>query len=104
PDLVELILQHYNDTFALPHISAGAKAAVVGKIRTDGKYIVTYQDEIIVDANASDVTKGILYDRPYVAAKKIFNEPDLPDHTDNYNAVLLQLLAHANIASRAPIY
>jgi len=103
PGLVDLILTHYNQTFALPAISAGAQAAVVGKIRADGQYIVKYQGAEIVHARASDVTKGILYDRPYAPAIKKLTEPALATPTD-FNSVLLQLLAHENIASRAPIF
>ena len=103
PDLIDLILTHYNNTFALPAISAGAKAAVIGKIRTDGLYSVKYHTEEIVHARASDVTKGIRYDRPYAPIIKEHAEPDLEKPTD-YNALLLQLLAHENIASRAPIF
>ena len=103
PELVDMILTHYNQTFALPEISAGAQAAVVGKIRTDGMYVVKYHGEQIVHARASDVTKGILYDRPYAPALKQFSEPTLPAISD-YNGVLLKLLAHENIASRAPIF
>jgi phosphoribosylformylglycinamidine synthase len=103
PHLVGLILNHYNHVFALPDISSGARAAVVGKIRTDGQYVVKYQGKEIVHAKASDVTKGILYDRPFLPAQKELIEPELPAPLD-YNSVLLKLLAHENIASRAPIY
>src|SRR5204862_3631138 len=50
PDLVDLILTHYNETFALPIVSNGARAAVVGKIRTDGMYVVKYHGEELVNA------------------------------------------------------
>ncbi len=102
PTLVDMVLTHYNETFALPKVSEGACAAVIGKIRTDGLYVVKHHGKEIVRAKASDVTQGILYDRPY--AKKItsLQEPVLPEPTD-YNSVLLKLLAHENIASRAPI-
>jgi phosphoribosylformylglycinamidine synthase len=103
PELVDFILTHYNDTFALPEISANARAAVVGKVRTDGQYIVKFHGQEIVNARASDVTKGIVYDRPFIAASKTFNEPTIPLQS-NYNDVLLKLLAHENIASRAPIF
>lgn len=103
PDLVDFILTHYNQTFALPEISAGAQAAVVGKIRTDGMYIVKNHGREIVHARASDVTKGILYDRPYAPAPKNCIEPHLTAPQD-YNVELLKLLAHENIASRAPIF
>lgn len=103
PEWVDMVLNHYNKTFALPEISAGACAAVVGKIRTDHQYVVKYLDEVIVNAKASDITKGILYDRPYAPVEKIFTEPTLKEIND-YNAVLLQCLSHENIASRAPIF
>lgn len=103
PELVDLVLTHYNQTFALPDISYGAKASVVGKIRTDGMYIVNFHGEKIVEALASDVTKGILYDRPYASANKIFSEPNLSLPSD-FNEIVLKLLAHENIASRAPIF
>jgi len=103
PELVDLVITHYNQTFALPDISSGAEAKVVGKIRTDGMFVVNYQGQQIVHARATDVTKGILYDRPYQSVHKTFSEPNLPAPTD-YNSVLLKLLAHENIASRAPIF
>ncbi len=103
PDLVDMMLAHYNETFALPQVSNGARAAVVGKIRTDGKYVVKHNANTLVDAKAEDVTKGILYDRPYQAAKKSFTEPDLITPI-NLNDTLIALLSHHNIASRAPIF
>jgi phosphoribosylformylglycinamidine synthase II len=103
PLLADFILTHYNETFALPQISNGAQAQVIGKIRNDGRYVVSYHGAGIVDARASDVTQGILYDRPYHPGEKNLMEPELAQPVD-FNAVLLQLLAHENIASRAPIF
>ncbi len=102
-DLVETILHHYNETFALPKVSEGARAAVVGKIRDDGLYVVNYHGKELVRANAADVTQGILYDRPFITKLQAISEPAL-SAPQNYNDVLLKLLSHENIASRAPIY
>jgi len=102
PEIVETILTHYNEIFALPQVSEGARAAVVGKIRTDGMYVVNYQGKELVHAKAHDVTKGIVYDRPYHPKSQSLAEPHLSAPT-HFNQVLLQLLAHENIASRAPI-
>lgn len=102
-NLVDTILKHYNETFALPKVSEGARAAVIGKIRTDGLYVVNYQGKELVRAKAQDITKGILYDRPYTSKAASVTEPKLAIPKD-YNQVLLQLLAHENIASRAPIF
>lgn len=103
PKLVDMILTHYNETFALPNVSEGARAAVIGKIRTDGLYVVNYRGKELVRAKAQDVTKGILYDRPHAAKSQDLREPHLSAPKD-YNATLLSLLAHENIASRKPIY
>jgi len=103
PALSELILTHYNQTFALPSIAAGAEAKIIGKIGTDKKYRVYHHRSLLVDAFASDITKGLLYDRPALASAKNHCEPQLPV-LPNYNAVLLKLLAHENLASRAPVF
>lgn len=102
PEVTPLILEHYNTTFALPTISAGAQATVVGKIRRDRRYIVRYRGEEIVNALAHDVVAGIVYDRPVQPPVRGGVEPDISAPQD-YNHTLLKLLAHENIASRRPI-
>ncbi len=103
PHLVDTVLSHYNETFSLPQVSEGACAAVVGKIRTDGMYVVNYKGQELVRAKVTDVTKGIVYNRPYKSQKKKLKEPKLAQPKD-YNSILLKLLAHENIASKAPIF
>ncbi len=103
PDLADTILHHYNQVFALPLVSQGACAAVVGKIRNDGLYVVNYQGKELVRAKVPDVTKGIVYHRPFTAKPQKAYEPQIPVITD-FNDILLRLLAHENVASRAPIF
>lgn len=103
PDVTQLILDHYNNTFDFPNISEKAAACVVGKIRGDGRYKVTYKGQTLVDAKAKEVTEGLVYDRPYTHTKNEVSEPDLPE-PDDLSKVLLDLLAHENIASRAPVF
>ncbi|MFI4962299.1 MAG: AIR synthase-related protein, partial [Legionellales bacterium] len=103
PSLVETVLNHYNHLFDLPGVSEGACAAVVGKIRTDGLYVVHYKGEELVRAKVQDVTKGIVYDRPFVFKKNTFLEPTF-NKPVYYNDILLQLLSHENIASKAPLF
>lgn len=103
PDLAHMVLDHYNKTFALPQVSEGACAAVIGKIRTDGLYVVNYQGKELVRAKVPDVTQGIVYNRPYEFKAAKEEAPLIPQPTD-FNETLLTLLAHENIASRAPIF
>lgn len=103
PSLVDTILTHYNETFALPQVSEGACAAVIGKIRTDGMYVVKLNGKELVHAKAHDVTKGILYDRPYSVKEESQQTVKLLA-PESYHRTLLSLLSHENIASRAPIF
>ena len=102
PELVDMILTHYNERFALPNISSHARASVIGTIRSDGLYRVHDQGHLLIDAKASDITQGIRYDRPVTPIKTTLNEPVFKESAPNQ--VLLHLLAHENIASRAPIF
>jgi phosphoribosylformylglycinamidine synthase len=103
PSITKLIINHYNITFDLPGVSKGAKASLIGKIRDDGQYIVHDKDEEIVNAVASEVTKGFLYERPYEDPKKTFKEPVLETPSD-FNKILLNVMSHENMASREPIF
>jgi len=97
PDLTPMILAHYNKEYALPAVSEGACATIVGKIRADDRYQVTYQGKILIDAKANDITQGIVYDRPTRQPVREFAPVQLPQI--DIAATLLQLLAHENIAS-----
>ena len=103
PQVTPIIIDHYNNTFDLPSVSHGARASIIGKIRDDGQYIVHNGKEEIVNAPASEVTKGFLYDRLTEPIKKDPKEPLLSEPSD-YNSVLLKLLSHENISSREPLF
>lgn len=103
PDLVDIFLDHYNVRFALPEVSQGAFACVIGKIRSDGLYVVKYHEKVLVNAQAIDVTQGLSYDRPHKKTTNQLNEPVLTLSHD-YQALFLKMLAHENIASRASIF
>ncbi|MBH50395.1 MAG: phosphoribosylformylglycinamidine synthase II [Candidatus Marinimicrobia bacterium] len=103
PDITQLILDHYNKTYNLPAVSDGAMASQIGKIRSDGQYVVHYNGETIVDAKANQVTRGFLYERKFTAINKRDDTPELSQVAD-YGSVLLKLLSHENIASRKTVY
>ena len=101
PDLVDMVLNHYNHEFALPKIALNAKATVIGQLRLDGSYVVHMEGEQIVHAKAHDITRGIVYQRPVKSYQTEEKEPSLPETNDQ--ETLLALLAHENIASRAAV-
>ncbi|AEC02081.1 phosphoribosylformylglycinamidine synthase subunit PurL [Parasphaerochaeta coccoides] len=103
PDLTSLIMDHYNVTYALGGVSAGAAARVIGRITADTRYVVTSGAKVLVDAPASDVTKGFLYQRDVAPAlPPLQKEPVIKEK--NVGKTLLDILSHPNVASRAPLY
>jgi phosphoribosylformylglycinamidine synthase len=103
PDITQLILDHYNKIYNLPAVSDGAMASQIGKIRSDGQYVVHYNGETIIDAKANQVTRGFLYERKFTAINKKDDTPVL-DQVADYGSILLKLLSHENIASRKSVY
>ena len=103
PDITQLILDHYNKIYNLPAVSDGAMASQIGKIRSDGQYVVHYNGETIIDAKANQVTRGFLYERKFTAINKKNDAPVL-DQVADYGSILLKLLSHENIASRKSVY
>ena len=103
PDITDIIIDHYNRTFDMPGVSELARASVIGKIRSDNQYIVHVNGVEIVNAPAPMVTKGFIYDRPFKSPNLVYAEPDLPEPED-YNVILLDLMANENISSRLGVY
>ena len=103
PEWTNFIVDHYNTAYDLPGVSAGSMASIIGKIRSDGQYIVHNGNEEIVNAPAKEVTEGFLYNRPFEPRETIFVEPNLSEPLD-YNQVLLNILSHENMASREPVF
>jgi len=103
PEITKKIVDHYNIKYNLPEVSDGAMASVIGKIRSDGQYIVHYNGEVIVNAKADQVTKGFLYKRPFTSSKIKIKTSD-PVELNHYNNDLIDLLSHENIASRKSVF
>ena len=103
PDLTPVILKHYNETFALPEISRGAAASIVGKITKETDYIVTSQGIKIVHAPAYEVTKGFLYNREVGKLPQKPGEPNIPE-PENYTETLLSILGHENVADKSVLF
>jgi phosphoribosylformylglycinamidine (FGAM) synthase-like enzyme len=77
-DLTQTILDHYNKVFDFPNVSVGAMASVVGKIINEKHYTVFYKDKKLVDGPIEKI--------------------------NDYNDLMLKILSHENVASRAPVY
>ena len=102
-DLTQTILDHYNKVFDFPNVSVGAMASVVGKIINEKHYTVFYKDKKLVDGPIEKINEGFVYNRPMSEKKTQLENDPLPEKID-YNNLMLKILSHENVASRAPVY
>ena len=102
-DLTQTILDHYNKVFDFPNVSMGAQASVVGKIVGERHYTVFYKGKKLVDGPIEKINEGFVYDRPMLKKESKQLSEFLPENID-YNDLMLKILSHENVASRAAIY
>ena len=102
-DLTQTILDHYNKVFDFPNVSMGAQASVVGKIVGERHYTVFYKGKKLVDGPIEKINEGFVYDRPMLKKESKQLGEVLPENID-YNDLMLKILSHENVASRAAIY
>ena len=102
-DLTQTILDHYNKLFDFPNVSMGAQASVVGKIVGERHYTVFYKGKKLVDGPIEKINEGFVYDRPMLKKESKQLSEALPENID-YNDLILKILSHENVASRAAIY
>ncbi len=103
PEFTKTLLKIYNEDFDLPSISLGAGAFVIGKVTKQQDYILRHNGKIVCSVPIKAVTSGIKYDRQKKAPKRNFKEPNLREPRD-YNKILLSILKHPNVASKAKAY
>ena len=105
PKITKLILRNYNEKWALPKVSNGAEARVVGKVKK-GNYVLKFGGAKVIDAPAKVLTEGLLYDRKFSRERKVFPKGKLAPAKAgvDFEKTLKKLLASENISSRKPIY
>ncbi|HET9950343.1 MAG TPA: phosphoribosylformylglycinamidine synthase subunit PurL [Candidatus Eisenbacteria bacterium] len=102
--LAPRLLSIYNDDFALPLVYHRARAAVVGRVRTDGRYRILRGGQTVCDTPVEVITAGIQHDRPRRPRPAAPAESPLPPvRVDEHEALFRKLIASPNLASREPI-
>ncbi len=99
----ETLLKIYNEDFELPKMGMGAGAVVVGKVTKSQDYIIRHDGKIVCNVPIKIITLGIKYEREKKAPKRDFKEPKISE-LKNYNKILLSVLRHPNVASKAKAY
>jgi phosphoribosylformylglycinamidine synthase len=97
------VLKLYNQTYALPEVYHGAKAAVVGRVRTDTRYQILKAGQPVCDSPVEVITAGIEHKRAERPRPKAPEALPLPEGNDP-EALFTRMVESLNLASREPIY
>lgn len=100
--VAEAVCRIYNETFALPEVYDEARAAVIGRVRPDGRYRILRAGVPECDTPATVITAGIEHKRPKRprrAAGDAAPTPAVLDHDSFFRG----FVARPNLASREPI-
>ncbi|MHC1630837.1 MAG: AIR synthase related protein, partial [Methanotrichaceae archaeon] len=103
PELTPKALKIYNEDWDLPNVYEGAKAAVVGTMTTNGRYVTKHKGQVTCDVPIKHLTGGIRYKRKEKPRPMNLAEPVIKAPED-LSSILLKVLASPNTSSREHIY
>jgi phosphoribosylformylglycinamidine synthase II len=103
-DRAESVLKIYNEDFELPHLYPGARAQVIGRVRTeDTNYHLVHGGDLVCAAPVEIITEGIRYERSVASAPAAGPDPH-PAELEGVGEPLVALLSGTALASREAIY
>ena len=100
--VAEKVLEIYNVTFALPEVYHDARAAIVGRVRSDDQYRILRGGQAVCDSPVGVITAGIEHRRPDRQRPKADPARALPP-VEDHEALFRRLIGSPNLASREPI-
>lgn len=113
PDLTDMILEHYNETWDLPSVAEKARASKVGHVTDDGIYTLTAKGETVCSAKSEDITSGLQYVRPTKNPERVHTEPVITSEGDSVSVsgktytirkIFETMLSHPSYASKARVF
>ena len=103
PEMTPRVLKIYNEDWDLPNVYEGARASVVGKMTTNGRYITRHKGRETCNVPIEHLTGGIRYQREEKPREMHHMEPAIEVPQD-LSQVLLRVLASPNTSSREHVY
>ena len=102
PSFTPQLLSLYNERFTLPNVSANARAAVIGTVTRERRYVVRAARSPVCDVPIDVLTE------PVRSQWKLAPKTDAPAQVappvlSDVARTLLQVLAHKDVCSRRPI-
>ena len=102
------LLEIYNDRFGLPHVSANARAAVIGKVTKAQRYVVRAASETVMDLPIEVLAGPVVAQRvasPPLQSERNeslgrINSTAVSSRDATWGEVLLRVLAQPDVCSR----
>lgn len=97
------VLEIFNDRYELPMVSEGARAAVIGRVTREMRFVLRHGGERVCDAELDQITEGVRYDRPEKLPTPPPETPCGPREVDPLE-LLRVLLGSVLGGSRRPVF
>src|SRR5580700_946821 len=102
-EIVPEVLRIYNDVFTLPDVAYNARAAVIGRVTAERRYVMRYRGGVVMDVESEFLTGSIRDELPYTEVIHHVGEiQELP--AVDVELLFPQVLAHRDVCSREPLY
>jgi phosphoribosylformylglycinamidine synthase len=106
PSFTPVLLRIYNERFTLPEISANARAAVIGRVTKEKRYIARSRGEAVMDLPIDVLAGPIVAERVAAPAGAASSGRTIRTKLEErpVGETLLRVLAHPDVCSRKPLY
>lgn len=99
------VLEIYNVKYELPHVSKGAKAAVIGRVTNDESFRILENQALVCNASISAITTGINYDRKITPPRNREMQIEFPmDEPLRIAQTISELISSPHLSSRLPVF
>ena len=97
------VLAVFNERYELPELCHGARAAVIGRVIGEPRFVIELGGAVVCDASTEAITTGVCYERPAVERKREREGGETTFEVDIEDA-LLDVLGSLNICSREHVF
>jgi phosphoribosylformylglycinamidine synthase II len=103
PEIVPEVLRIYNEEFTLPDVALNAGATTIGRVTSDGRYVMRYRGQTVMDVENAFLTGSICDELPYT---EVIRHPGRVEELAavDVERVFPSILEHRDVCSREPLY
>jgi phosphoribosylformylglycinamidine synthase II len=105
PAITPEVLRIYNDEFTLPQVAYNARAAIIGRVTAEKKYVLRHRGQIVMDVDIDFLTGSIHDELAFEPLQRAGSRsPSVARAAAADPRLLPRVLAHRDVCSREPLY